>query len=66
MLPVKHKTSSMSVTWVKASHTAETKRARMRAASNSSLGIVMGFEGATRVLAATRLVLYLSSLSIHK
>ena len=56
----------MSVTWVKASHTAETKRARMRAASNSSLGIVMGFEGATRVLAATRLVLYLSSLSIHK
>ena len=66
MLSVQQKTSSMCITWFKASRTAETKRAKMRAGSNSSLGIVMGVEGATRVLGATRLVLYLSSLSIHK
>ena len=66
MLSVQQKTSSMCITWVSASRTAETKRARMRAASNSSLGIVMGVEGATRVSAATRLVLYSSSLSMQK
>ena len=38
MLSVQQKTSSMCITWVSASLTAETKRARMRVASNWSLG----------------------------
>ena len=66
MLSVQQKTSSMLITCDKASRAVATRRARMSAASSSSLGIVMGDEGVTRLLDATRLVLYPSSVSMHK
>lgn len=52
MLTVQQKTPSMFITWDK----AEIKCARIRAASNSSFGIVMDDDGVTLVLDPTRLV----------
>ena len=57
MLSVQQKTSLMFNTWANASCTVETKRARISAASSSSLGILIGEDGVTLLLDATRLVL---------
>ena len=57
MLSVQQKTSLMCNTWARASCTEEFKQARISAASNSSLGILIGEEGVTLLLDATRLVL---------
>lgn len=50
----------------KASCTEENKRATISAASSSSLGMLIGEDGVTLLVDATRLVLWPSSVLMHR
>lgn len=56
----------MLKTFSKASYTEENKRATISAASSSSLGMLIGEDGVTLLLDATRLVLWPSSVLMHR